>query len=59
VARFIKEVYHLEWLANHVLVKKKSGKWRMCVDYIGLNKACMKDMFPLSRIDQVVDSTLG
>ena len=35
---FIKEVYHPEWLANPVLVRKKSGKWRMCVDYMGLNK---------------------
>ena len=39
-AGFIKEVYHIEWLANPVLVRKKSGKWRMCVDYMGLNKAC-------------------
>ena len=46
-ARFIKEVYHPEWLANPVLVQKKSGKWRMCVDYMGLNKACPKDPFPL------------
>jgi hypothetical protein len=30
---FIKEVHHPEWLANPILVKKKSGKWRMCVDY--------------------------
>ena len=59
VARFIKEVYHPEWLANPVLVRKKSGKWRMCVDYTGLNKACPKDPFPLSRIDQIVDSTSG
>jgi hypothetical protein len=59
VARFIKEVYHPEWLANLVLVKKKSGKWRMCVDYTSLNKACPKDMFPLPRIDQVVDLTSG
>jgi hypothetical protein len=45
VARLIKEVYHLEWLANPVLVKKKNEKWRMCVDYISLNKACPKDQF--------------
>ena len=38
---------------------KKSGKWRMCVDYIGLSKACSKDPFPLPCIDQVVDSTSG
>jgi hypothetical protein len=31
-AGFIKEVFHPEWLANSVLVKKKSEKWRMCVD---------------------------
>ena len=55
VAGFIKEVYHPEWLANPVLVRKKSGKWRMCVDYMSLNKACPKDLFPLPCIDQVVD----
>jgi hypothetical protein len=58
-ARFIKEVHHLEWLANPVLVKKKSGKWRMCVDYTSLNKACPKVLFPLPRIDQIIDSTVG
>ena len=46
-AGFIREVHHPEWLANPVLVRKKSGKWRMCVDYTGLNKACPKDPFPL------------
>ena len=54
---FIKEVYDPEWLANPVLVRKKKGKWRMCVDYTSLNKACPKDPFPLLCIDQVVDST--
>jgi hypothetical protein len=42
-AGFIREVYHPEWLANPVLVKKKNKKWRMCVDYTSLNKACPKD----------------
>jgi hypothetical protein len=59
VAGFIKEVYHPEWLANPILVQKKNGKWRMCVDCTSLNKACPKDFFPLPRIDQVVDSTSG
>jgi hypothetical protein len=58
-ARFIKEVFHPEWLAKPVLVKKKNGKWRMCVDYTGLNKACPKDPLPLPHIDQIVDSTSG
>ena len=59
VTGFIKEVYHSNWLGNPVLVKNKTGKWRMCVDYTGLNKACPKDHFPLPRIDQIVDSTSG
>ena len=58
-AGFIREVTHPDWLANLVLVKKKNGEWRMCVDYTDLNKHCPKDLFPLSRIDQVVDSTAG
>ena len=56
---FIREVFHSDWLTNPVLVKKKTGKWRMCVDYTGLNKACPKDHFPLPCIDQIVDSTSG
>jgi hypothetical protein len=58
-AGFIKEVFHPEWLTNPVLVRKKDGKWRMCVDYTGLNKACPKVPYPLPRIDQIVDSTAG
>jgi hypothetical protein len=58
-AGFIREVYHPVWLANLVLIKKKNKKWRMCVDYTSLNKACPKDPFPLPRIDQVVHSTAG
>ena len=50
-AGFIREVFHSDWLANPVLVKKKTEKCRMCVDYTGLNKACLKDHFPLPRID--------
>jgi hypothetical protein len=58
-AGFIKEVFHPTWLANPILVSKKNVKWRMCVDYTSLNKACPKVPFPLPRIDQIVDSTAG
>ena len=58
-ANFIREVYYSEWLANVVMVKKSNGKWRMCVDFTDLNKACPKDIFPLPRIDQLVDSIAG
>ena len=58
-AGFIREVFYPEWLANVVMVKKNNDKWRMCVDFIDLNKACPKDSFPLPRIDQLVDSIVG
>ena len=59
VAGFIREVHYPKWLANVVLVKKANGKWRMCMDFTDLNKACPKDSFPLPTIDQLVDSTAG
>ena len=58
-AGFIREVYYPDWLANVVMVKKSNGKWRMCVDFTDLNKACPKDSFSLPRIDQLVDSIAG
>ena len=58
-AEFIVEVFHPEWLANQVLVLKKNGTWRMCVDYTDLNKACPADPFALPRIDQIIDATAG
>ena len=52
-------VFYPEWLANTVVVKKKSKKWRVCVDFIDLNKTYPKDPFPMPRIDQLVDATIG
>lgn len=56
-AGFIQEVKYPEWISNVMIVKKASGKWRMCVDFIYLNKIRSKDSFPLPKIDQLVDST--
>ena len=58
-ANFIREVFYPNWLPNVVMVKKSNGKWRMCVDFTDLNKACPKDNFPLPMIDQLVNSTTG
>ena len=55
----IREVKYPTWLANTVVVPKKNGKWRVCVDYTDLNKACPKDSFPLPHIDQLIDATAG
>ena len=48
---FIEESFYPSWLANPVIVKKRNGKWRTCVDFIDLNKACPKDSFQLLRIN--------
>ena len=55
-AGFIREVYYPDWLAKVVMVKKANRKWRMCVDFIDMNKACPKDSYPLPRVDVLVDS---
>ena len=39
------------------MVKKANRKWRICVDFTNLNKACPKDSYPLQRVDVLVDST--
>ena len=56
-AEFIREIYHSEWLANVVMVPKKDKSLRMCINFKHINRACLKDHFPLPRIDQIVDST--
>ena len=55
----IREVEYPEWLANVVLVKKANGKWRLCIDFIDVNKACPKDSFPLPHIDLIIDAIAG
>jgi len=58
-AGHIREIQYPKWLANVVLVKKANGKWRMCMDFTDLNKACPKDSYPLPNIDTLVDSASG
>ena len=55
----IKEIFFPEWLANTVVVRKKNSKWRVCVDFMDLNQACLKDPFSMPKIDQLVDATYG
>ena len=50
-AGFIRKMNYPEWVSNMLMIKNAKEKWRMCVDFIDLNKACPKDSFPLSKID--------
>ena len=44
---------------NTVMVRKKNGKWRVCIDFMDLNQACLKNSFSMPKIDQLVDATYG
>ena len=54
-ANFLKVINYRPWIANIVPVPKKDGKVRMCMDYRDLNRANLKDDFPLPHIDVLVE----
>jgi len=56
---FVREEQHLDWVANIVLIFKKNGKIQICIDYHDLNVACLKDKFPLSITDVMINNTCG
>jgi hypothetical protein len=58
-AKLICKVAHPTWIVNPVVMPKANSSGHLCVDFTSLNKACPKDPYPLSRIDQIVDSTTG
>ena len=58
-AGFIKPVEITDWVSPMVLVKKKNGKIRVCIDYRALNKRTQKDHFPLPFINTILDEVAG
>ena len=56
---FIYPISDSQWVSPLAIIPKKNGKWRICVDYIQLNKATLKYYFPLPFIDQVLDTLVG
>nr|GEW74872.1 hypothetical protein [Tanacetum cinerariifolium]GEX00487.1 hypothetical protein [Tanacetum cinerariifolium] len=55
-AGIIRKVKHQTWVAKPVMVKKNDGGWRMCVDSTNINKAYLKDCYPLPQIDWKIES---
>ena len=56
---FIYPVPLIEWVSNPVPIDKKQRTIWMCTDFRDLNKACPKDKFPTSFIDQILDECEG
>ena len=56
---FIYPISDSQWVSPLVLVPKKDGRLRVCIDYWELNKATLKYYFPLPFIDQVLDTLAG
>lgn len=55
-------IYHVplnDWVSNPVLVRKKQGNLRVCMDFRDLNKACSKYNLPTPFIDQIIDECVG
>jgi hypothetical protein len=55
-AQFIYPISDNQWVSPLVIVPKKNDKWRICVYYQEINKATLKDYFPLPFIDHVLDT---
>ena len=58
-AGFVQKVIHPSRIMNVILIKKMNDRWKICINFIDLNKACRKDSYPLPSIDQLVDTTSG
>lgn len=58
-ARIIAPTRHSEWVANLVVVRKKNGEIRLCVDFRNLNQLSLKDNYPLSNMDNLLQRVTG
>ena len=58
-AKIIVPIRFSNWLANLVPVRKKNGEIRICIDFRNLNKASLKDNYPLPKMDLMLQNIVG
>lgn len=58
-AKIIVPIRFSNWLANLVPVRKKNGEIRICIDFRNLNKASLKDNYPLPKMDFILQNIVG
>jgi hypothetical protein len=58
-AKIIVPLRYSDWVSNLVLVRKKNGEIRLCVDFRNLNKSSLKDNYPLPKMDHVLEKVVG
>ena len=58
-AKIIVSLRHSKWLANVVLVRKKNGEIRICIDFRNLNKVFLKDNYPVPKMDHILHKVVG
>jgi hypothetical protein len=58
-AKITFQVRHSAWVSNLVLVRKKSGEIRLCIDFRNLNRASEKDNYPLPPMEKLLHTMSG
>jgi hypothetical protein len=58
-AGFIRPCRYAEWISSIVPVQKKDGRWRVCVDFRDLNRATLKDEYPMHIVETLINAAAG
>ena len=58
-AKIIVPLRYSDWVSNLVPVRKKNGEIILCVDFRNLNRASLKDNYPLPKMDYVLQKVTG